>query len=1167
MKYSSKLTPIHIDSKEKSYLPVERLRDALKDNNIHNIALTGPFGSGKSSVIRTLVDEENDNYHFLEISLATLDVKKGVKRNNNEEILSKRIELGILQQLVYREKDSTLPYSRFRRIHFFEKDDEVSRYVIMTLLAVFCYAIAFEPTWLRIDSIYEMFDFGNWNLFFDLAALLYLIVFFWTLLEWAFKKYWGSKLSKLNLSDGEIEVKESGSIFNEHLEEIMYFFQATKYDVVVLEDLDRFDNSAVFLKLRELNYLLNHSDVTKKRKIVFVYAVKDDLFKDTSRTKFFDYIVPVIPIMNMSNASDLLKNELQKIGYTDINDEDMEDIAGFIDDMRILHNIANEYQQYREQLMGESGNLNATKLLASIVYKNYFPDEFALLHHQEGRIADFISKKKDYIEYVRKMQLSKEREIAQNAHEVKVANAHLKMKELRTLYIYAYRMAINDIEFDKFVIDGKRYDDNVIIDSEELFENLISGDIVYYVKRRYTTVYSQTIKFEEIEKRVSNTSFKARRAAIMDEIGELDTLMYEIQKKDDELNTYTIKKLMMQFPIGEIDIFKNLKFKPMEELFLMRGYIAEDYYDYISYFYSGMITESDRQLLLEMKLGRKPNYNRRIDKIDNFMQKLPSYVYTTDSILNLDVVDWLARHHEDRKLVLIVNCIRTSQSGISFLVAFNRERWQYRDVVNKIYMHRYADMAWVNLSQCDIAENKNVLLAMWFRWVASKDIGEIQRTWLNENYGFVSRHIKDIGLTKAVEVLADSKVDTLDNYSAELLDSAITLSNYIINTNNLLVIYNFKTGNNTNAKNLTYSKLKEIKSPEFDSYMNENLNDVVKSLMATSSEPFVTQTEIVNNKSIDDIICLDYVGKQTLMIEDINEVVVEDRIKPLYKVDSVLQTWENVYFYINKFGGEPIIYEYIQRNVYVLISKKMELKDEERNMLFNNLILSNGIRFNEYEKLVKFFEQSVDGRHITFLDAVEQKRLELLLHKGRMSYCEELRDWLYDKPLYSEYMLWHREKLIKDYQQVEYNQELAMKILESNQLKLGQKLMIIPYFNDNVISSSVMLANKICHMIKKRILNLSHAQILAVIKYCNVEVDRVCYATTIIQNNPKDQKLLNDILNALGGNFKLLTENGNPKFDRNDYNVQIISVLENIGLISSKKEMPDAIRVYSKNML
>ena len=104
-------------------------------------------------------------------------------------------------------------------------------------------------------------------------------------------------------------------------------------------------------------------------------------------------------------------------------------------------------------------------------------------------------------------------------------------------------------------------------------------------------------------------------------------------------------------------------------------------------------------------------------------------------------------------------------------------------------------------------------------------------------------------------------------------------------------------------------------------------------------------------------------------------------------------------------------------------------------------------------------------------------------------------------------------------------------------------------------------------MIKKRILNLCHAQILAVIKYCNVEVDRVCYATTIIQNNPKDQKLLNDILNALGGNFKLLTENGNPKFDRNDYNVQIISVLENIGLISSKKEMPDAIRVYSKNML
>ena len=53
------------------------------------------------------------------------------------------------------------------------------------------------------------------------------------------------------MKDGEIELKEA-SIFNKHLDEIIYFFQRTKYDVVIIEDLDRFNTSDIYLKLREL---------------------------------------------------------------------------------------------------------------------------------------------------------------------------------------------------------------------------------------------------------------------------------------------------------------------------------------------------------------------------------------------------------------------------------------------------------------------------------------------------------------------------------------------------------------------------------------------------------------------------------------------------------------------------------------------------------------------------------------------------------------------------------------------------------------------------------------------------------------------------------------------------------------------------------------------------
>ena len=70
----------------------------------------------------------------------------------------------------------------------------------------------------------------------------------------------------------------------------MYFFESTTYDTVFIEDLDRFNQPNIFIKLRELNTVINNYD-NIKRKVVFIYAIKDDMFKDEERTKFFDFIV------------------------------------------------------------------------------------------------------------------------------------------------------------------------------------------------------------------------------------------------------------------------------------------------------------------------------------------------------------------------------------------------------------------------------------------------------------------------------------------------------------------------------------------------------------------------------------------------------------------------------------------------------------------------------------------------------------------------------------------------------------------------------------------------------------------------------------------------------------------------------------------------------------
>ncbi len=683
-----------------AYQSVLDIAEKLNDKEIKNIALTGAFGSGKSSVLLTL-KKDFLQHKYLNISLATLDClnkedntieradltrnqdqesarqgenkkvsSQSIKSNyEDDESLNRKIEYSILQQLIYKEKAKDIPQSRFKRIkHISECNSCIIASGILLFIVSCC--ILLEPKFLHIQSFYTIFSCGEkWRFFWDIILSAYILFFSAYIFKKLIIKTYNNRINKLNLKDGEIEINESTSIFNKHLDEIIYFFEVTDYNVVILEDLDRFYTPNIFLKLRELNYLLNNSNAISREsgKITFIYAIRDDIFKDTSRTKCFDYISTVIPVINPSNSRDKLLNALKEKGVDEISDEVCMDLGFFIDDMRILKNIVNEFIQYRQKLQL---NLSSRKMLGMILYKNYHPSDFAKLHNQKGIVYEIISNR---AKYHNSNVGEKEKRIEKLEEESKsITNFYSdqKAKELRTLYVMKYIETNNYIQ--SFYVNNIQYTLTQIIENPDLFFKLENNSIQQYHHIDFGRRDLNT-KFKDIEKKVdSKYSYRERLNLYPKRAEEIKTEIEKLQQEILELRTLPLHQILKTYSAD--DFFAECNGNRLIAFLIRAGYIDEDYYDYISYFYPGVITPSDREFILDLKIGKKKDYDYKIHKIEAVINDIHESYFSKPEILNVSILDFIVENKNTFSLqyTLLKNNIK-KHNAFDFIGIYYKE--------------------------------------------------------------------------------------------------------------------------------------------------------------------------------------------------------------------------------------------------------------------------------------------------------------------------------------------------------------------------------------------------------------------------------------------------------------------------------------------------------------
>ena len=1287
MKYGfNSLSPIEDADQDNHY--TDALNWALKtrhENGIRNIAITGPYGSGKSSVIKTFQKKyANNDFEFLNISLATfkeevlnhhdnesdqdgnesnscandindlLAKRSSVDDKNNPQDLIRLIELSILQQIFYHADDSDISESRFRKIKRINKwiikaksiatilfitslvylgrdylpnivlsifnDINIQYFYCISLLyllglsyLLFFYIhttqrktfniklpgilivinlilllyVAYNEFIIWDSTLFELTGTELITKILESCALIYVFIFsifsLYNLLQYVSR----ISINKFKFQDAEIELdtKISKSILNHHLDEILYFFEATKYSVVVIEDLDRFQQTEIFTKLREINLLLNNSKKTRHKNIVFIYAVRDDMFADKERSKFFDFIIPIIPVINSTNSSQQLlkKNAKYKYGWT----EDLIDsLSIYIDDMRLLHNICNEFEIYKNKL---TEKLDRNKLLAILVYKNLFPNDFSKLNNNEGNLWNRINSKQDFINV----------QILKIEEEIKLINVEMKeleylkvidIKELRLIYLSQYLQKIEN--FNCFNING--VDKSIDEMCEELnFDYLIENKATYscfilydHYNNRYNLRSNQAIgyQFEEIEVEVNeNKTYKDRLEEINNwHLGKVNVLRKKIQELEkNKLKTRRSKiKDVLSNIINPVSNSKNVKQSKLINLLLRNGYIDEEYHDFMTIFYEGSLTKSDNDFLISVKSQVSSEFTFSLSNIDTLIKKIHPFDFEQAYVFNNDLMTFLLNNpikYKDQFENVFKKLKDESDVSIEFIINYIDNGSEIEKFINKI--SKSWSGFWLQIENSLKITNdkkeeyfKHILLYADLPDIKALSQNSEMTLLIEKNNSFL-KIIPDAKRLENIIHELDVSLEDIDFNSSndELLTYVYENWNYKINPSNIIgFIKKYGYFNPQLFDTSNYQAILTSKCSELIDYINNNLDEYVENvylkIKSNVSESEDNLIELLNKTELSFKLKNRIINKTSTVIQTLERIQDHTLYSILLSENKILAKWSNVLFaYKNlktqitdseneyNLPNEIVTFININENSKILSKSKTPIEGEHTSIyekLWRAIIYSPDIHEENYSIIIKSCPWWY--KNLRF-ENISEAKVKILINNKRIQPVEESYETI--KLEHEGLNIYLFEKFKNDFlkllDKIEFNSFDVELILKSSLLSSLEKFQVLSVCDKEVIQERNNLELVSSIMVSDDSLSIKEDILDTILLKSDIDTHQ--RLKIFIKNrNRYNNDFVENFIDTLDSKFLKINDKGSKaKIPTTQLNKQFLDVLEDIGYISS----------------
>lgn len=649
------------------------------NEDIRNIAISGVYGAGKSSMLESY-KKEHPQMKFIHISLAHFTStaakdEEDDKEGNGNEKREIALEGKIINQLVHQLDPQKVPLTNFRikkdmdRKHIFKVS-----LLITAFIAITCF-LRFKNTWENMingfsnNILKKVFHFTTTNeMEFVLGTAALIIV--------GIAIYEGVKLQKsvklfrkLTFQGNEIEIFEESkdSYFDKYLNEVLYIFKHADVDGIIFEDIDRYNTNVIFEKLREVNFLLNSKNKEKekaegekesKQVIRFFYLLRDDMFDSKDRTKFFDFILPIVPVVDASNAYDKFIDYFKRANLLDLFDMELvKRLSLYVDDMRVLKNICNEFIVYHEKLNTSFSAQGNSKLLAMIVYKNLFPKDFSDLQLGRGYVYTLFAEKKEFVR-------DKVKQLREEILDLQVENEQIKselqdnLDELNSIYF---------VIDGRISVDGK--EETAFETRKEFVKAILQSENVAQYRHGYGYGEWQNISIEERRNAMELNNEYAERKRLIEkktkgEIGTNSLRIAQLERRIGELeheylkdiitreNETIIFKTNYKNALDEVEMFVEVKRSPyfgLIKVLIREGYLDETYPDYMTYFYENSITANDKTFIRSVTDRRKKPFEYPLNNAALVVERMRVIDFKEEEVLNFALLEQLLSDVEQYK--------------------------------------------------------------------------------------------------------------------------------------------------------------------------------------------------------------------------------------------------------------------------------------------------------------------------------------------------------------------------------------------------------------------------------------------------------------------------------------------------------------------------------------